>query len=88
MDYSGQHINRVNAVKQLKKAINDSNTSDIDIVDFDDHELFMRGLRVGASLANSFIYIGDMMKERNDLIKEELDYKMRLDEQISIEGGI
>lgn len=85
MDYSGQNINRVNAVKQLKKGINDSNI-DIDI-DYDDRELFTRFLRVGASVANSFIYIGDVLKERNDILKEELDYKMRLDEQLSLEGG-
>jgi hypothetical protein len=85
MDYSGQNINRVNAVKQLKKGINDSNI-DIDI-DYDDRELLTRFLRVGASVANSLIYIGDVFKERNDILKEELEYKMRLDEQLSLEGG-
>lgn len=84
MNYSGQNINRVNAVKQLKKAINDVDDDEI----IDDQELGIRFLRACASIANSYIYIGDTMKERNDLIKEDLDYKMRLDEQIAIEGKI
>lgn len=88
MDYSGQNINRVNAVKQLRKAINDSNSNDFDVGDFDDQELFMKGIRLGASIANSFIYIGDMMKERNDLIGEELDYKMKMNERLLIKSGI
>ena len=56
MDYSGQNINRVNAIKQLKKGI--KNESDIEVL---------------GSIANSFVYIGDMIKEHNDILKLEIE---------------
>jgi hypothetical protein len=54
MDFSGQNINRVNAVKQLKKGI--KNESEIEIL---------------GSIANAFVYIGDVLKEMNDIMRED-----------------
>jgi hypothetical protein len=54
MDFSGQNINRVNAIKQLKKGI--KNESDIEIL---------------GSIANAFVYIGDCLKEMNEIMKED-----------------
>ena len=53
MDFSGQNINRVNAIKQLKKGI--KNESDIEIL---------------GSIANAFVYIGDCLKEMNEIMKD------------------
>lgn len=57
MDFSGQNLNRVNAIKQLQKGLK--------------HE---SEIEVFGSIANAFVYIGDMIKEHNDLTKEDLDH--------------
>jgi len=56
MNFSGQNINRVNAVKQLAKGTKDENE-----------------LQILGSLANTFIYMVDEMKRRNDLLERQLD---------------
>lgn len=59
MDFTGQNINRVNAVKQLKKGI--KNQDEVEIL---------------GSIANAFVYMGDMMKERNEILKEDYDKEL------------
>lgn len=56
MNFEGQNINRVNAVKQLKKGIKGDDEG-----------------QILASIANAFVYIGDMIKEHNDIFRESLD---------------
>lgn len=69
------NLNRDNAVKQLKKSISNRENLEpdeaYDDLEYEEHDYAIRKLRVQASIANAFIYIGDMIKENNDILRRK-----------------
>lgn len=69
MDYTGQNLNRVHAVKKIGKALRDNDDPQIEVF---------------GALANAIIYIGDMLSEINKTMKERNDLEFDHEDELNV----
>lgn len=69
MDYTGQNLNRVHAVKKIGKGLRDNDNAELEIF---------------GAMANAFIYIGDAIENLNDTMKKRNDLEFEHEDELNV----